>query len=358
MNFTTTGDVTIYDGPPGKNQRKKGSINRGFTIVLNEAPEYKGWFIDANGDYFDESQFIAPPAALPAASVNSQCWAYEELKVEQFWAKTGSKGEGITIAVFDTGIDSTHVCFKGRNFLGRRFYSGGEDDCISDKEGHGTGVTSLIAGLEPSFVGVAPESTIIIAKIEKDFGINDLYAKAFAWAIKQKANIISISQEIASRDEALQRAIYAATEAGIFVVAAAGNTGVLEKNYIIYPACYENVLSIGAMGESRIPYIYSPRSDKLALVAPGDDIKIAVPGSTYKSDSGTSFAAPLVSACLAILLAASRKNALDVSRKKIEGAIKSTAREVKNYSSNQVGAGYLDPIAAFDFLVKNVSTRS
>jgi len=215
-----------------------------------------------------------------------------------------------------------------------------------DELGHGTGIASLIAATGSELLGIAPKASLIVAKVGFSFSPNSLYLKAFSWALSQGADIVSISQTILSADDAFQGAIDEATKKGVFVVAAAGNTGIVEEEYVSYPACYRNVLSIGATGESGYLYKLSPSSSMLDLVAPGEGIAMAGLTTDRIVDSGTSYSAPIAAACIAVLLEYARRKNISDPRGAIEKRLRSTAARIDGLGPKRIGSGCIDPLAA------------
>jgi len=239
-------------------------------------------------------------------------------------------GKSVGIAIIDTGVASHPDLVKPNNriiafkdFVNNKRYP-------YDDNGHGTHVAGCIAGngysSQGKYAGVAPEASIIAVKVLDQDGSGDTsnVLAAIQWVVdnKSKYNIkilnLSLGNQANSSYSPLDKAAIAAWERGITVIAAAGNEG--PKKYTISsPGICPDIITVGALDDRNTP---STRDDIIAnfssrgptkrgavkpdIVAPGVDIiSLAVPGQNdselYKSLSGTSMAAPVVSGCAALI---------------------------------------------------------
>ncbi|HJV47460.1 MAG TPA: S8 family serine peptidase, partial [Bacillota bacterium] len=158
-------------------------------------------------------------------------------------------GKNIKIAILDTGV-SNHPDLNiasGVSFVE-------ESDTNTDSNGHGTMVAGVIAALEnkEGIVGVAPRADIFSVKVldSQGSGSYSQVIEGIDWAIQNGMNIISLSLGGTIDSQALHEAIQKATSKGILVVAAAGNNGAGEETEL-YPALYPEVISVGAIDQSR-----------------------------------------------------------------------------------------------------------
>lgn len=231
------------------------------------------------------------------------------INVQEMWKKN-IKGKGVKIAVIDTGCDVNHKNFAGRIAEGRNFTSedGGKPDKYFDYNGHGTHVAGIIAAdtQGTDIVGVAPEAELIILKVltKNGSGTVDSLIEAFRYAISRKADIISMSLGTKQPLPEVQKLIKQANEKGILVVCAAGNEGDNNKDTdeISYPGGYNEVISVGAVNESRGAAEFSNSNKEIDVAAPGVQIISTYPDNKYASLSGTSMAAPFVSGALALII--------------------------------------------------------
>lgn len=261
----------------------------------------------------------------------------------------GYEGAGVRIALLDDGFHHTHRCFSGLRVVAARDFVNGDDD-VTDQDGqpvtgdetrtaqniHGAQVLSLLAGNDPGrFVGVAPKAEYILAKTEEyanEFPVEeDRWVAGVEWADSLGARVVNSSlgyniwddgtgYTYAQMDGATAvttRAAEIAVQRGIVVVAAAGNEGDNDWQYITAPADGPGVISVGAVDMpqpgQRDPVLAAtssrgPTADgrlKPDVVAPGQSVVVAdVRGSDYLRASGTSYAAPLVTGVCALLLQA------------------------------------------------------
>ncbi|WP_368491122.1 S8 family peptidase [Clostridium sp. BJN0013] len=239
--------------------------------------------------------------------VNEVPKGVEMIQAPKIWDQT--KGKGITVAVLDTGCDTTHPDLKERIVGGRNFTNddGGNIDVYEDYNGHGTHVAGTIAAIENNtgIVGVAPEANLLIIKVldEDGSGQYEWIINGINYAIEQKADIISMSlggpEDVPELHEAIQKAV----NNNILVVCAAGNAGDGDEstNEFDYPGCYNEVISVGAIDLQRRSSDFSNSNNEIDLVAPGEEILSTYLNGTYARLSGTSMAAPHVSGALALI---------------------------------------------------------
>lgn len=230
------------------------------------------------------------------------------IQAKSMWNES-SRGEGINIAIIDSGCDIEHENLKDNIVLVRNFTD--EDkknpDIVIDRVGHGTHVAGIIAanGNNNAFIGVAPWANLYILKAIDSSGSGKVswVINAINYAVEKKVDIISMSLGMSKEDPKLEKAIKNAVNNNILVVCAAGNEGdgnadVFEYSY---PAAYPDVISVGAVDKKGVPASFSNANLVVDLVAPGVDIVSAYPNNQFASLSGTSMAAPHVSGSLALL---------------------------------------------------------
>ncbi|MYW15017.1 type VII secretion-associated serine protease mycosin [Streptomyces sp. SID2955] len=314
---------------------------------------------------------LAAPAATADAG-SDQCtfsstnhkytstpWALQRVNLDELWSE--SKGEGVKVAVIDTGVDTANPqlgkavsASLGANFLPKKDKKGqpiedrGNAKGTTDTVGHGTRVAGIIAARPmkgTGFVGLAPESMIIPIKQNdaEGHGTAETLVTAILHAIKEKADVINISQDtIGAPDEDLHRAVDQALDAGIVVVASAGNNGLDGKNKKTYPASYPGVLAVAASDRNNERAPFSQPGDFIAVAAPGVDMISTVPKGGHCSDNGTSFSAPYV-AGVAALIKAKHK---DWTPREIVAQIEQTAERSIPGKDRLVGWGVVDPVRA------------
>jgi len=200
-------------------------------------------------------------------------WSVEQTGAASAPGQT--KGHGIKVAVLDTGIDLHHADLRVAGEV--TFVKGttsGDDD-----SGHGTLVAGIIAALDNDYgtVGIAPEAKLYSVKILNKDGVGDVSTvlSGIEWAIDNDMQVINIScGSLTNMPSRVRKALDKAYDAGIVIVASAGNDGTTEGegDTIWAPAKYQSVIAVGAIDEFNRRNISSGTGDTLELVAPGINI--------------------------------------------------------------------------------------
>ncbi len=222
------------------------------------------------------------------------------------WPRSrASCGIGTKIGMIDTAVDVTHPALIGQGLVHRDFVSG-RNAAVSPE--HGTAVAALLIGDSSlaEFTGLLPGAQLFAANIfEKRADgrtVANLLAlvRALNWVTGERVQVINMSIA-GGRNTILTESVKRAIRTGVVVVAAAGNGGANAKP--AYPAAYEDVLAATAIDPSLTAYRYANRGTYIDFAAPGVDLWTAAPGGG-KVQSGTSFAAPFLTAAAAMQLAA------------------------------------------------------
>jgi len=231
----------------------------------------------------------------------------ELIQAPAIWKET--KGKGITVAILDTGCDSTHPDLQEQIIGGRNFTDDDRSnpDIFIDYNGHGTHVAGTIAAQQNDIgvVGVAPEASLLIVKVlnRKGSGQYDWIINGINYAIEQKVDIISMSLGGPNDLPELHEAIKRAVSNNILVVCAAGNEGDGDDSTdeFAFPGRYNEVISVGAINFERRPSDFTNSHNEIDLVAPGEKILSTYLNGRFATLSGTSMAAPHVSGALALI---------------------------------------------------------
>ncbi|MFH9862675.1 type VII secretion-associated serine protease mycosin [Streptomyces sp. NPDC017202] len=317
---------------------------------------------------------LAPPAgAAGKLPYSDQCsfpnglypgrpWSLQRVLLDELWSQ--SKGEGVRVAVVDTGVDVKNPQLtgavdakSGRNLLPKNLkdengdpIERGAENGTTDTVGHGTKVAGIIAARPAGgtgFVGLAPEATIIPIQQNDAEGHGDTgtLADAIRYAVQAKAQVINISQDTsqaARPDPDLEKAIDEALAQKIVVVASAGNDGVGGNTKKTYPASYEGVLAVAASDRNNERASFSQSGDFVGVAAPGVDMISTVPQGGHCSDNGTSFSAPYV-AGVAALIKAKHPH---WTAGQVVAQIEQTAERTIAGHDRLVGWGVVDPVRA------------
>jgi thermitase len=209
-------------------------------------------------------------------------------------------GAPVTVAVVDTGVTVPPVSandLEGAVLPGHDFVN--NDGNAADDEGHGTMVSSLVAGRGNNGVGMAGVCwgcRILPVKVLDKFGsgYDSVIAKGIIWATDQGAKIINMSLGGTESTSTLANAVAYANKKGVLVVVAAGNAGNTTKEY---PAAYPDVLAVAATSRDFPDQraVFSSYGSWVDVAAPGEDTVMDKDGAYQTGVQGTSFSAPLVS---------------------------------------------------------------
>lgn len=211
----------------------------------------------------------------------------------------GILGEGIEVALLDTGVDLRHPDLRDNIVGGIDFVN--HDDEPQDDNGHGTGVAGILAATENGLglVGVAPKVGIWAVKMlghDEQGSISDLI-RGIEWALDRGVEIINMSLGTPEDNPALREAIIAAYQAGVLLVAAAGNKG----SQVLFPAAYPEVIAVAASDKNDQHAWFSNMGPEVELTAPGTDLLSTGLTGQYQIVNGTSFSVPHVSGVAALL---------------------------------------------------------
>lgn len=277
----------------------------------------------------------------------SKQWHLERVGAERAW--NYSCGRGVTVAVIDTGV----ACFdrgpfsRGTDLVGTRCRGGWNfvDDSreAADDQGHGTHVAGTIAQTTNNGMGAAGLAfcaTLMPVKVLNKHGVGTVanVAEGIRFAADNGAQVINLSLGGPIKSRILEDAIHHALDAGVVVVAAAGNSG----RSVGWPAAYPGVVAVSATDESDTIARFSSRGPQLSIAAPG----VAVTQQTvcnggrdrceiFGTFNGTSMASPHVAGVAAMI------EALGVTRASaVREALLSSARPKGN--ANLYGAGIVD----------------
>lgn len=301
-------------------------------------------------------------------------WGAARVNAGGAWAK-GANGQGIVVAVVDTGVDLNHSQLAsqieknsgemGLDARSRNKETNGVDDDkngfvddvagydfagnsaqVQDYDSHGTHVSGIIAAnhsdLSPgqrNYVqGIAPQAKILPLAFIDSSGSGSLYdaMKAIDYAVTRKVQVINASWGGSVCSKILRDQIAGLADKGIIFVSAAGNAGSNIDFVAEYPAAFNlpSQLTVGAVGTFDNRADFSNYGVKnVHIFAPGVDIISTVPGNSMEAMSGTSMATPLMAGAVAALLS-HRPNA---TYEQIRDALFGSARTDRSYQNQSHG---------------------
>ena len=222
-------------------------------------------------------------------------------------------GDGVQIAVLDTGADLTHPDLADRIRGGIDLVN--RDNEPLDDNGHGSGVTGILAANQNGrgLIGTAPKAGLWIVKMlryDEQGSISDL-VRGIEWAIDRGADIVNMSLGTEEDNPALRDAVAAAHAQGILMVSAVGNTG----ERVLYPAAYPEVIAVASTNKDDQRAWFSNRGPEVELAAPGTDLVTTGSHGDYQIQNGTSFSVPFVTGTAALLMSAGVQEMEDVRRR-------------------------------------------
>lgn len=243
-------------------------------------------------------------------------WGVDRIDAEK--AQSAAQGEGVKVAIIDSGIDLDHPDLAGRVAGGYNVLSPGAS--YDDDFGHGTHVAGIVAASNNSqgSVGVAPLADLYAVKVLDSTGAGFVsnIIKGINWAADNGMQIINLSLTAPTDVPSLREAVSAAVSRGIVVVVAAGNDGGAVK----YPAAYPEVIAVAATDQADALASWSARGPEIDLAAPGASIYSTYAGGIYKLMRGTSMAAPHVTGAASLILSQASLGPAEVRQKLIDSA--------------------------------------
>jgi len=228
-------------------------------------------------------------------------WGVDRINAELAWPT--ATGLAVNVAILDTGIDLDHVDLLA-NIKGA-VNTINPLKTANDDNGHGTHVAGIVAAVnnEIGVVGVGPEINLYAVKVLAKNGsgwLSDVI-EGLDWCINNDMQVANMSLGSSGDNQSFHDAIIRAYEAGVILVAAAGNNG-SRGGSVDYPAKYPETIAVSAIDQYGGFASFSSFGPEVDLAAPGVSIFSAYKTGYYKTLSGTSMAAPHVAGTAALVL--------------------------------------------------------
>jgi len=258
-------------------------------------------------------------------------WGVDHIDADLAWSTT--RGANVNLAILDTGGDYDHPDLAyagGVNFAGKRKDGSTSPRDWDDGNGHGTWTSGIAAAVDNHIgvVGVAPAASLYAVKVlgTSGYGWDSDIAQGVDWAIDYGMDVISMSLGGPGSSTTLAEACQRAWDAGIVLVAAAGNEGDgdPETAEISYPAAYPEVIAVGATNAADELASFSNTGPHLALSAPGVSVLSTYKRGKYATGSGTSASCPHVSGVAALVLSADPT----LTNAQVRSLLEQTARDL------------------------------
>lgn len=289
-------------------------------------------------------------------------WSVKAVRADKAWARFKTKGEGIRIAQPDTGVAEHREIEKGIDIAaGTDILAGGGKpiDPLSEEmksPGHGTATSSVaVSRTDGQVSGVAPGATLVPIRCVDHVMLSSgtALAAAIDHARKKNCHIITMSLGGPLEFQDLRRAIQRAVDAGMIVLAAAGNC----VKIVVYPAWDPNVIAVAATNSGDGAWKGTSVGAKIDIAAPGEDVYVARRKTAtdpihdlVEPGQGTSFAVATVAGVAALWLAHHKPAAVQAEAAKramsvqdlFRAALRQTARTPADWSAGWMGAGIAD----------------
>ncbi|MER5534858.1 type VII secretion-associated serine protease mycosin [Streptomyces mirabilis] len=275
-------------------------------------------------------------------------WPLTQFRADDIWDI--SKGQGVSIAVIDSGVDAAHPDLKGQILQGAGFIGDPQDQGQTDVSGdsHGTAIAGIIAGTGKAnhgngMIGLAPKSKVLPVRVTTDGAADPtVIAEGIKYAADHHTQVINISIGTTTPDPLLREAVNYALGKDVVVVAAAGNEG-QNGNPAMYPAAFPGVIDVTGMDSGGRFWPASDSGPQSTLAAPAADIYSTNDHGQYVRADGTSYAAGYVSAAAALVRSAFPHL---TAGQTIRRLVTTAQLPSSGGHDNQFGYGIVDPLAA------------
>jgi type VII secretion-associated serine protease mycosin len=287
------------------------------------------------------------PGVAGAQTIEEQQWHLAALGVPDAHAIT--RGDGVVVAVVDSGVDGTVPDLAGALLPGTGFGTASGTDGTRDNDGHGTAMATLIAGrgVDGGALGVAPGARILPVSVGADGAKFSTAAvsEGVTWAVDHGADVVNLSlTSLATLTPDLLRAINYALDHDVVVIAGTGNEG---EEHIGAPANIRGVIAVSGTVNGNGPWPESNTGPEAVLAAPAQGIVTAMPltvqSTGYAGIDGTSAATALVSGAAALV----RARYPDLDAGNVVNRLIVTATDLMAPGrDSQTGFGLVNPVAA------------
>ncbi len=279
-------------------------------------------------------------------------WYLDTLGAAAAW-ESGLAGDGVTVAIIDSGLNAGHEDLSQANILSGWNVLTDSDD-VTDTVGHGTFIAGLLAAGRDNGIGISgltPQVELVPIQCFSDgnrTSVSYIIAAIYLAVDRYGSDVINLSLGTETPSQSLTDAVTYALEHGAIVVSAVGNTG---GTQYLYPAADSRVVGVGSVGQTLGVSSFSQRNDSVFVVAPGEQIISLshTDAAGYTSGKGTSFSTPFVSA-LAVM---AKDYDPSITAAEFQELLRTTSRDLGEPGyDEQYGYGLMDMAAFVDALTQ------
>lgn len=304
-------------------------------------------------NYIYQAQETAP-APVNDKDYQKQ-WGLPAVDAPAAWEKLahweGKTREQVVVAVVDTGVAANHPDLAGR-VLSDGYNAIDDSKDTTDRYGHGTHVSGIIAAQTNNHLGVAGVTGTANVKIlpikvlgDDGYGTTLSIAKGIDKAVEMGADVINMSLGGQGHSRLMEEAIQNATSKGVLVVVAAGNSSDNADGY--FPAGYPEPITVASINSRLKVSSFSNYGSPIDIAAPGEEVLSTVPtDKEYEFYSGTSMATPFVAGAAALV----KLTHPDWDVEQVRQALQNTAKDIdKTGFDANTGHGLLQVSAALSY---------
>ncbi|MFC0559452.1 S8 family peptidase [Halalkalibacter alkalisediminis] len=262
---------------------------------------------------------------------------------------SGVNGNGVKVAILDTGIDRSHedlsVNVKGGFSV---FDDAANSDPYYDGSGHGTHVAGTVAAVNNDLgvLGVAYNADLYAVKVLNNDGSGSYagIARGIEWSVQNGMDIVNMSLGGSTSSQILEEWSDLAYAEGVLLIAAAGNSGTRpgRGDNVGYPAKYDSVVAVAAIDQNNQRATFSSTGPAVEISAPGVSILSTTPNNGYASYNGTSMASPHVAGVAALVL----ENKSHLTNVEVRELLQTTAQNLG--TATQYGYGLVQAMDAIN----------